>query len=146
MVVIVPPTGGAVTVTGVSPVSWGVSIRFVQHGGYPRRLPVRARVVMMWWWDGRFASAAGEHPVAQAGEGSGQQPGDLHLGYPDLGGDLGLGHVGQEAQGEDAPFLSGKLGEQEVQGFACVDGVDCGIRGAERVDQRQLRMSQGGSL
>jgi hypothetical protein len=48
--------------------------------------------------------SVGVHAVTQ----SDQQPRDLHLGHPDLFGDLLLGHVADEPHGDDAPFPLGQ--------------------------------------
>jgi hypothetical protein len=50
--------------------------------------------------DGRSARHCGPEP----GQGLPQQPGHVHLGHADLGGDLGLVHVVVEPHGEDAPL------------------------------------------
>jgi hypothetical protein len=75
----------------------------------------------------------------------------VHLGQADLGGDLGLGHVVEESQGEDALFPRGECGHEQPQcqvviyvGVARVgpaeqvDAVDVGSCGVRRVQRYQL--------
>src|SRR5688500_10357737 len=53
---------------------------------------------------GRLSSEAVLELAAQLGQGAGEEAGDVHLGDADVVGDLGLGEVAVEAQGEDFLF------------------------------------------
>jgi hypothetical protein len=50
-----------------------------------------------------------------------KQPGDVHLGDPNLLSDLSLGAVVEKPQREDSAFPGAQLGEQRAQRFPVVD-------------------------
>ena len=56
----------------------------------------------------RPAARGHAHRPAQCAEGFDQQARDVHLGHPDLGGDLGLGLVVEEAQQHDLSLPRGR--------------------------------------
>lgn len=65
----------------------------------------RGRALVM----GAVSLLLAHHAAPQQREGLREQTGHVHLGDPDLLGDLGLGHVPEKAQQQDGPFTFGQL-------------------------------------
>ena len=63
------------------------------------------------------------------------EAGDLHLGDPEAGSDLGLGEVVLEAQSEDEALAVGQRGEQPVDEHGVIDALEAGLFGREEVDR-----------
>ena len=65
---------------------------------------------------GALSEAVARQFGPQFGQGLGEEAADVHLGDADLGGDLGLGEVAVEAQGEDFLFAVVEGGEGGAEG------------------------------
>src|SRR5690349_17560223 len=104
---------------------------------------MRSRVVLVspmtpnntWSWS--WASAAGHgllvagEAVAELGQRAGQQPGHVHLGDAELGRDLGLGHVAEEAQQQDLLLARRQLLEQRFERLAVLHALQRVVHHAE---------------
>ena len=64
-----------------------------------------------------------------------QQSGHVHLGDAELGGDLRLGQVAEEAQRDDLLFAWGQLGDQRPERFPVFHVLHVRVEVAEQVTQ-----------
>src|SRR5829696_186620 len=74
--------------------------------------------------------------VAEPGEGTGEEPGDMHLRDSELVGDLALGTVPEEPQDEDATLALGKPGKYPLHGFPRLDVIQRAVHLADAVTDR----------
>src|SRR5258707_1073169 len=75
-------------------------------------------------------------PFAQLSQRPGEQPGHVHLGDAELGGDLRLGHVPEEPQQQDLLLARREPLEQRLQGLAVLHALEGFVDHAERVGDR----------
>src|SRR4051812_8120781 len=76
--------------------------------------------------------------TAQLGQRGGEQPGDVHLGDAELGGDLRLRHLVEEPHRQDPAFAVGQTGEQRLDRLAVVDRLDARVIVTERVGDAEV--------
>lgn len=89
-------------------------------------------------------SVGGQHFVPQVGADAGDEAGDVHLGEAEFLADLGLCHLGAEAQFEEGAASGVELGQVRLEGLDVFGQGEGGIFGADDVgDQAGLLLGAG---
>src|SRR5215211_7287428 len=87
-----------------------------------------------------------EEPVAEDGQGTVEEPADVHLGDAEPGGDLGLGHAAEEAEVQDPAFALGEPGDQRAEGGPVLERLQALVLGSDVLADRGGVLAPGGGV